>query len=186
MDARATPKAPSGADLVLHPVRLRIIQQFLGGRELTTAEVAAGVGEVSTATVYRQMGVLADAGILVVVGVQQVRGAVERTYRLAVERAHLTAQDAAGMTASEHRAGFLAFVGSVVRTFDEYLERDDPDLGRDGVGYRQVPFYATDHEVATIALQIRGVLMPYVDTPGAGRTLRLLTTVLLPGDGPHQ
>ena len=37
-----------------------------------------------------------------------------------------------------------------------------------------------------IAGQIRDVLAPYVDTPGAGRTLRLLTTVLLPGprDGP--
>ncbi|MEV6871554.1 helix-turn-helix domain-containing protein [Amycolatopsis sp. NPDC051128] len=42
-------------DLLLHPVRLRIVQALSGGRELTTTQLCAGLPDVSKVTVYRQV-----------------------------------------------------------------------------------------------------------------------------------
>ncbi|GAA4229115.1 DNA-binding transcriptional ArsR family regulator [Streptosporangium album] len=69
-------------ELFAHPVRLRIVHAMSGGRILTTSQLCARMPEVTKATMYRHVGLLADAGILAVDGEQRVRGAVERRYRL--------------------------------------------------------------------------------------------------------
>ena len=51
----------TGADLLLHPVRWRIVQAFLGDRTLTTAELHAELSDVPMASLYRHVGLLADA-----------------------------------------------------------------------------------------------------------------------------
>ena len=72
----------ASADLLLHPIRLRIIQAFLGDRALTTTELRAELPDVAPATLYRQVARLVDAGVLGVVAERRVRGATERTYVL--------------------------------------------------------------------------------------------------------
>lgn len=181
----------SSADLLLHPVRLRVVQAFLGGRVLTTRELAAELPEVSAATVYRHVGALAEGGVLEVVSEVRVRGAVERTYRLVAERASVAAEDLAGMTVDEHRAAFLAFVASLVRDMDAYLDGGDVDLVRDGVGYRQVVLHLGDDDVPRLAAELREVVARWATAPqveegaegadarGALRR-RALSTVLMP------
>lgn len=72
----------ASADLLLHPIRLRIIQAFLGDRALTTTELRAELPDVAPATLYRQVARLVGAGVLGVVAERRVRGATERTYVL--------------------------------------------------------------------------------------------------------
>lgn len=74
-------------ELFAHPVRLRIVHALSGGRVVTTSELCALIPDVSKATVYRHVGVLADGGVLEVDAEQRVRGAVERRYRLSRDRA---------------------------------------------------------------------------------------------------
>ena len=45
----------SSADLLLHPIRLRIIQTFLGDRQLTTSQLRLEIADVAPATLYRQV-----------------------------------------------------------------------------------------------------------------------------------
>ena len=47
------------ADILLHPVRLRIVLSF-GSEQLTTAQLAQRLPGVSHATLYRQVATLAD------------------------------------------------------------------------------------------------------------------------------
>src|SRR5258708_37343099 len=54
------------ADLVLHPVRLRIILVFARGRRLTPQQVAAVLPDVPQATLYRQIERLYRGGALAV------------------------------------------------------------------------------------------------------------------------
>src|SRR5687767_9335525 len=111
------------ADLLLHPVRLRVLQALLDGRALTTAQIGAHLPDVATATLYRHVHTLVEAGVLEVVGEQRVRGAVERTYRLNGPAAELDADALAAMTPDDHRRAFIAFVASLLADFDRYLER---------------------------------------------------------------
>lgn len=69
------------SDILLHPVRLRIVLTAAGD-EVTTADIAKRLPDVPQSTLYRHIAKLAGAGILDIVGERQARGAIERTYQV--------------------------------------------------------------------------------------------------------
>ncbi|NPC44379.1 helix-turn-helix domain-containing protein [Nocardioides sp. zg-1230] len=169
------------ADVVLHPVRMRIVQAFLGDRELTTSDLRAEIADVPSATLYRQVAALARGGVLIVVDETRVRGAVERTYRLRTGTTLVDGNQAREMTVEEHRQMFLTFVVGLLADFDHYLDRGDVDMARDLAGFRQNAMYLTDEEMAAVVTELRAVLDPRIALPPApGRTRRLFSTVLMP------
>jgi hypothetical protein len=170
------------ADVLLHPVRLRIVQAFLGDRALTTAELRELLPDVATATLYRQVSTLATAGVLEVVGERPVRGTTERTYRLRTEAAAVGPEEAAKLSPEQHQQAFLTFVAGLLTDFDRYLDRGDVDLGRDLVGYRQTAVHVTDAEFRELIAELGAVLTRWRALPPEGRTRRLVTTILLPAD----
>lgn len=181
----------ASADLLLHPVRLRIVQALLGHRALTTGELATELPDVPPATLYRQVAVLAGAGVLEVVGERKVRGAVERTYRLVLEAASVGAEEAAAMDVEQHRRAFATFVAALLADFDRYLDGSGgaPDLVGDGVGYRQAALWLTDEEFGILLAELQAAVMSRMaNRPAAGRRRRVLSTVLLPADpdGPRR
>src|SRR5262245_53062252 len=98
------------ADLLLHPVRLRVVQAFLGDRALTTTQLQAELPDVPAGSLYRHVAKLVEGGVLDVVSERRVRGAVERTYVLRASRARLGVDEIASMSREQHRQAFLAFV----------------------------------------------------------------------------
>ncbi len=173
------------ADVLLHPVRLRIVQAFLGDRALTTSDLRTQLPEVPAATLYRQVSALVDGGALDVVGERRVRGAVERTYRLRAGAAHVGADEARRMSVDDHRRGFLVFVAGLLADYDRYLDGGDVDLGRDLAGYRQNALHLTDDELTELIADLRAVLEPRLALPpDGGRTRRLFATILMPDTGP--
>src|SRR5919199_2632716 len=137
----------TSAELLLHPVRLRILQAFLGDRQLTTGQLGELLPDVASATLYRQVATLAEAGVLEVTEERRVRGAAERTYRLRLEAAVVGPEEAAQLTPEQHRQAFTTFIAGLLGDFDHYLDRGDVDPGRDRVGYRQAALYLTDDEL---------------------------------------
>ena len=172
----------TSADLVLHPVRLQIIQAFLGDRALTTSQLRSEIPEVPAASLYRHVGRLVHAGVLAVVAERRVRGAVERTYVLRTSAAAITVADLAKMSAQDHRQAFLAFTAGLIRDFDQYLERSDVDLVRDGVSYRMLALWLTDNELTELARDLFAALQPRLaNSPKRARKRRILATIILPG-----
>ncbi len=170
-------------DLLLHPVRLRLVQAFLGDRTLTTADLRSRLPDVPLATLYRQVALLAEAGILVVAAERKVRGTVERSYRLDVGAASVGPDEAAAATVEQHRRAFVTFVAALLADFDRYLARADVDLGRDGVGYRQAGMWLTDEEFAALVDDLRTVLRPRMaNQPDGDRRRRVVSTILMPVD----
>jgi hypothetical protein len=173
----------TSADLLLHPVRLRIVQAFLGDRALTTGQLAAELADVPHATLYRQVARLVEAGVLQVVGEQSVRGATERTYVLRASAALITADQVATMSRDDMRQAFLAFVAGLLGDVDRYLARDEVDPIRDQASFRLAGLWLDDDEFATLLRDLLRVLQPAAaNPPRAGRKRRILATVLLPGD----
>jgi DNA-binding transcriptional ArsR family regulator len=171
------------AELLLHPVRMRIVQAFLGERPLTTSQLAAELADVPPASLYRHVATLVRAGVLIVVTERRIRGATERTYMMRTRAARITPDDLAAMTADDHRQAFLAYVAAMAADFDRYLARGDIDLARDRVGYRMAGLWLSDEEFRELMSEIGAAVgrrMP--NGPGAGRTRRIMRTVLLPGE----
>jgi hypothetical protein len=171
------------ADLLLHPVRLRIVQAFLGDRALTTSALAAELADIPAASLYRHVARLVDAGVLAVVAQRRVRGALERTYVLRLTAATIGADQLDAMSADDHRQAFMGFVAGLLGDFDRYLSRGDIDLLRDGVRYNMAAMWLDDAEFAELLRELARVLQPRLaNPPRQGRKRRILGSVLLPAD----
>jgi len=167
-------------ELLAHPVRLRIVHAMSGGRVLTTAQLGARMPDVSKATVYRQVALLADEGVLAVVGEQRIRGAVERSYRLRPERVAVEPETAGTLSAEEHRKVFAAAMATLIAEFNAYLERV-PDPVADAVGYRQNAIWLTEEERTELIEGLRAAIAPRLgNEPTEGRRRYLLSPVLFP------
>jgi hypothetical protein len=172
------------ADLLLHPVRLRIVQAFLGDRALTTSALGAELADIPAASLYRHVARLVDAGVLAVVAERRVRGTLERTYVLRLSAASIGPDQLATMSTDDHRQAFTAFVAGLLGDFDRYLARGDVDLPRDGVSYRIAGLWLDDAEFSELLRELARVLAPRLaKAPRRGRKRRILGSVLLPGDG---
>ena len=173
----------TSADLLLHPVRLRIVQAFLGDRALTTTELRSELPDVPAASLYRHVARLVDAGVLGVVSERRVRGAVERTYILRVAAANIGVGEFEKMTVDEHRQAFTAFVAGLLGDYDRYLARGDIDPVRDGVSYNLAAMWLDDDELTELRRDIARIFGPRLaNAPGPGRKRRILGSVLLPGE----
>lgn len=173
------------ADLLLHPVRLRIVQAFLGDRALTTTQLSAELADVPAASLYRHVARLVAADVLQVVAQRRVRGAVERTYVLRLAAARVGMDEIEAMSADDYRQMFMAYAAGLLADFDRYLERPEVDLVKDGVAFGIEGLWLDDAEFAELMRDLYRVLQPRrANAPKPGRRRRLLASVLLPGDEP--
>ena len=172
-------------ELLLHPVRLRIVHAMSGGRTRTTSELCARLPDVPKTTLYRHVGLLAEGGFLEVVSEQRVHGAVERRYRLRRERPVIDADAAASMTLQDHRHGFAAAMAALLAEFNAYLDREHADPAADSVSYRQFPLWLNQKELAELINEIRSaVLSRRANEPAPDRRSHLLSTILFPIEEP--
>ncbi|HZX08967.1 helix-turn-helix domain-containing protein, partial [Kribbella sp.] len=158
-------------DLLLHPVRLRIVHALSGGRVRTTSDLCARLPDVPKTSVYRHVALLAEGGVLEVVDEQRVHGAVERHYQLRADRTRIGPEAAATMTLDDHRRGFTATMAALLAEFNTYLDRPGADPLKDSVGYRQGILWLSDAELATLIEDIQQALTKHAqNTPTPART----------------
>lgn len=168
------------ADLLLHPVRLRIVQALAGGRRLSARELGVELGDVTPATLYRHVAALSEAGVLALVEQRPARGTPERVYALVQDAARVAPEELASASTEDHMRWFSIFVGGVLGDFGRYLA-GEVDFVRDGVGYRQIPLELTDGELAELTGRLHAALAPVLaNRPAPERRRRMFTTILIP------
>ncbi|WP_344967364.1 helix-turn-helix domain-containing protein [Streptosporangium fragile] len=169
------------AEAVLHPVRLRILQAFIGPETLTVRDLADLLPDVPQATLYRHLNTLTDAGVLRVAEERRVRGAVERAFALPDVSGALTGADLEGATPDDHLRYFAAFLAALQGEFARYLGRPGIDLAADGVGYRTFVVNLTDEEfLAFMASLNELVAKAAANPPAPGRRRRAFARVVMP------
>lgn len=169
-------------EVLLHPVRLRIIQSLLDGYPLTTSQLRARIPDVSAATTYRQVAILVEAGVLDIVSERRTRGAVERTYQLVQSATELDPEAIAAMSIEDHRHLFAAFVAGLLADFDRYLDGNvNADPRADKVTYRQTVLWATDVEAENLVAEVQRVVeQQQAAMPKKGRSRRIISLISLP------
>ncbi|WP_217246190.1 helix-turn-helix domain-containing protein [Streptomyces sp. AC602_WCS936] len=169
------------ANLLLHPVRMRILQTLVGAGELTTAQLRDRLPDVSPATMYRHVATLTRAGILEVVHERRVRGTVERSYRVRQDEALVDEDARTAMTKEDHRQAFTVFTGAMMADFDRYLAREDTEPAREGVLYRQGAVWATPEEFTELVAELEAVVARRAGhEAGDGRVRHIVSLALVP------
>lgn len=176
------------ADLLLHPVRLRIVQTLLD-QPMTPLQLVEALGDVPQATAYRAVNALADGGVLAVVDEEAVRGGVQRTYAVVEDAVTIGADQVAELDAEGHVRHFLTFLGTMLAGFSRAVgqsaaDGQPVDAQALGIGYRMAPLWLDDDELAALIAELAEVITcARASGPGDGRRRRLLYTVIHP-DGP--
>ena len=112
-----------------------------------------------------------------------MRGAIERTYVLRLSAATISPDEVAAMTPDEHRQAFAAFVAGLQAAADRYFARPDFDPIRDKASYRLAGMWLNDAEYDAMLADLVRVITPRLaNAPRKGRRLRMLATILLPGE----
>jgi DNA-binding transcriptional ArsR family regulator len=169
----------SAADVLLHPIRLRIVRALAGMADATVGEISNLLGDVPPASLYRHIKKLVAVGIIETSSQRPVRGATESRYRVA--RGALSASDMRSASKEDHLRYFVTFAATMIDDYAAYLASGEPDLVRDGVGYRQAPLDLTDAELRRMATAISAAVAPFVGLPRTkARRPRILSTILMP------
>jgi hypothetical protein len=168
-------------ELLLHPVRLRIVFAAMDGIPFTTSEMSLRLPDVSKASMYRQLALLAEGELLEVESEGLVRGIVERHYRLVRVRAVIDPDTAAAMTNDDHRRGFAAATASLIAEFNAYLDRPESNPTADSVSYRQFPLWLSSAERTALVKQVYAVIQRHSrHERSTDRRRHLLATVFFP------
>lgn len=183
-----TPSSP--AHVVIHPVRLRILQA-LSRAPQTTRALARLLHDVPQSSLYRHIKVLVDEGFIQAETLPTPpgttrRGAPERRYTL-TRSAHLAQSDIDDLSPDDHRRMFTVYLMTLLREFGLYLGDDTrtPNFTADRTGYTEVTFYASEAEFDAAIQAMNAALGPLLSQqPSPDRRLRKLATVTFPLQDP--
>ena len=168
-------------DLVLHPIRMRVIMA-LAGLEMTAQQLSETLGDVPPATLYRHLNRLAAAGILEVTAERRVRGTLEKAYTLTHQVTRVEPEEFASLSREDHLRYFTTFVASLLDDFSRYVKNvKTVNPIADMVGYQKFPIELSDEEFAEVARGINAAIVPNLNNPPApGRKRRIFATIVMP------
>ncbi len=173
--------ARSNADLILHPARLRIMTE-LGGRQMTPRQLATALPDIAQATLYRHIKALLDAGILEVVGEQDVNGSIERTYAVVKGAGQLSMEELQSLSAEEHLRYFTIYAVKLIDDFATYLHDANLEMvGRDGMSYSTASIYLNDAERAQFQQEVVALIGRVMSNqPAPDRKRYNLSSIVIP------
>ena len=150
-------EARAKADLLMHPVRSRIVE-VVARRRLTARQISTAMPDTPQTTLYRYLKDLVSAGFLKVVSERPVRGTVEKLYGLGERSTFFNAAEVEFMNADDWMRTCRYFTNSILGDFSRYLEKPDANPIADSVGFNRLVFDLTPDELATFFTALRAVL----------------------------
>jgi DNA-binding transcriptional ArsR family regulator len=167
-------------DLLLHPVRLRIILAT-AGRQVTAQQLVNELPDIPQATLYRNLNTLAAAGILVVVRERRVRNTLEKTYALPDQDLLLNVEDLKDAQPEDYIRLFTQYLGLQLGYYVRYIQKGNVDFARDNVVFHMFPVYLSEAETQRLGEAVNAALLPYVkNEPSPERQRYILGLLSLP------
>jgi len=168
------------ADLLLHPVRARILVEF-SGRQRSVRELAAALPDLPQSTLYRQVGVLADGGVLEVVDQRATSGPDESVYRVPEGAGRVPATEIYAVPADDQLRYFSVYTASLIDSLATYFAPGDAVPSRDGLSYHRMAVHLSDAERASFVARIGEMVEEVLALPPAPDRRRYhLASVVIP------
>ncbi|GIN10321.1 MULTISPECIES: helix-turn-helix domain-containing protein [Shouchella] len=170
------------ADLLLHPVRMRIIQQLLMEESQTILQLAEALGDVPQATLYRHMKLMLEAQLIEVVQINKIHGQEERVYAAVKENLSISGSEAYSASQEEHMRYFSIFHANLLQQATTYLSKTSAEhYETDGFGYWNAPLHMSDEEFASFVSGINELLEQVAaNKPTPERKTRLFASMMIP------
>lgn len=163
------------ADVILNPVRMRIVQYLLTHETGTAAEIGIELSDIPKASLYRHLEILRTSGLISVKKENKIRGTLQKVYCL--EQKELIAKDNYEAGRALIKNSLLSLMGD----FEKYFEKGQVNLQRDLLMLNSMPLVLSDEEFMALLKEMTAVLKKYIDCkPKEGRKMRKLTIISSP------
>ncbi|MEH7416295.1 helix-turn-helix domain-containing protein [Neobacillus drentensis] len=171
----------STVDVILHPVRMRIIQSLIN-QHMTAQQIKELLPDVPQASLYRHIKKLVDAGVIHIIDEIPNRGTIEKVYSLQdPAKASISPEKLNSFTKEEHMDLFFKFMANIMGEYERYLDQNKIDLINDGVSFRQTSLLLDDEEFVQFIKEMSEVYSRVTQNkPKTGRRRRTLATIIIP------
>lgn len=160
--------------IIMNPTRLRIVQFLLIHKKGTTGEIREELDDIPSASLYRHMKVLLEAGCIQIIEEKQRRGSIERTYQLTENPLGEPSEDDIAMM-------FQTGLMSLMMTFQKYFQKEDVNPQKDMLSLSTSTLMLTDAEFMQMLQKISTVISEVItNQPKEGRKQRRITFVSSP------
>lgn len=162
-------------ELVMNPVRQRIIQCVALRGTATTAQMLEEMPDVPKASLYRQVKLLHEGGLLEVAEETKVRGTTLRAYRLPQLPVDRGSTDQAAAT-------IYNALMTLMSAFRSYFGKGDSDPAADGLFLNTSSMLMTDEEFLQFTSRLNQLVQDAsANKPSEGRKPRCITVISSPG-----
>ena len=170
-------------DLLLHPIRLRIVSAITSGR-VTAKDMTKALPDIPQTTLYRHINVLVDGGVLQVVDEIPQRGTMERVFGFKVPPS-LSREDLTGLSKDEYQQTFTLILTSLLQEATNSLNNipDEEEIDLLGAGYQfsQAQFNLNDEEFEKFNKDILNLMMAASkNKPSGERKRRIFSYLFIP------
>jgi DNA-binding transcriptional ArsR family regulator len=168
-------------NVILHPIRMRIIQNLLN-QPLTTQQLKELLTDIPQATLYRNLKKLVEAGVIHIVDEIPIRGTIEKVYSIYDTNSSIPdLEELNNYTKGEHMELFIKFMANLMGEYERYLDQERVDLTADGVSFRQASLYLSNEEFSAFLKELVAVYAKVLPNgPNQGRKRRTLATIIIP------
>jgi DNA-binding PadR family transcriptional regulator len=171
----------STVDVILHPVRMRIIQ-YLINQQLTAQQLKELLPDIPQASLYRNLKKLVETDVIHIVDEIPNRGTIEKVYSIHdPSKATLGPEDINNLSREEHLSLFMKFMANLMGEYERYLNQDSFNLVTDGVSFRQASIFLSEDEYSEFLKELVAVYSKVIkNEPTKGRKRRTVATIIIP------
>lgn len=161
-------------DILLNPIRMRIVQHMFDKKERTVADLLELMRDVTRTTLYRHINVLVEHNYLIVTKEVKVRGAYERQYTLNLK----LLQETPAAESLEEKAHI--FLLKLLSDFNSYFKRNENPIA-DRLFLSSNTLLLSDSEYELFISEIFGVVKKHLNLePNQERKQRILSIISSP------
>ncbi|AEV28106.1 hypothetical protein SpiGrapes_0243 [Sphaerochaeta pleomorpha str. Grapes] len=161
-------------EVMLHPVRMRIVQEIAMQKTITTTQLSQVISDVPRTTLYRHINLLIDYNIVTIVSERKIRGSIERTLSLNLAKIQkLNTLENASQNA-------LAFLLEKYGRFHTYFSGGQPNPGKDRIFLNNTVLMLNDNEFDQFLSEMQKLLVNYSFKAGPGRKARDISLISSP------
>ena len=164
-------------EIMLHATRMRIVQALASCERLTASEIGEKINDVPRTTLYRHINILLEADILAVAQERKIRGSLERTLTLNMNR---LAEQSKAENLPQQAFGFLM---NTYGKFERYCKSEHAASGNNKIFFNNTVLMMTDQEFDQFLLELQALLVKHYFDAAEGRKPRDISIISAPPEG---
>lgn len=146
-------------DILLNPVRMRIVQHLSSIESATVGQLAELMKDVPRTTLYRHINMLSERDLLTVVKEEKIRGTYEREYALNIGKL----QEASANNPIE-KSVYL-FIMKLLTDFEGYFKIQGADPIKDRLFLSKNTLLLSDEEFDQFKMEYFEIVKKYMNMP---------------------